>query len=84
MKGSMGGTCCKYTGEIEVCLVTSSGISLNSLGICWLEVYPLKSEFVYKFIGCGASSPYPIMNISSPKNSIECTPPVGGGTALVS
>ena len=32
MKGVMGGTCCKYTGEIEVCLGTSYGISLNGLG----------------------------------------------------
>ena len=84
MKGVMGGTCYKYTGEIEVCLGTSSGISLNGLGICWPEVYPLKFESVYKLIGCGASPSHPIMNISLPENSSECTPPVGGDTALAS
>ena len=84
MKGVMGETCCKYTCEIEVCLGTSSGISLNGLGIYWLEVYPLKSESMYKMIGYGASPSHPIMNILSPKNSIECTPLVGGGTALAS
>ena len=84
MKGVMGGTCCKYTGEIEVSLGTSYGISLNGLGICWLEVYPLKSEYVYKLIGCGAYASHPIMNISSLENSTKCTPLVGGGTALVS
>ena len=84
MKGVMGGTCYKYTGEIEVCLVTLSGISMNGLRICWPEVYPLKSEFVYKRIGCEASPSHHIMNISSPKNSNEYKPPMGGGTALVS
>ena len=84
MKGVMGETCCKYTGEIKVCLGTSSRISLNGLGICWPEVYPLKSESVYKLIGRGASPSYPIMKISSPENSTECTLPVGGGTTLVS
>ena len=84
MKGVMGGTCCNYTGKIEVCLGTSSGISMKGLRICWPEVYPLKSEFVYKLIGCEASPSHHIMNISSPENSTECTPPVGGGTALVS
>ena len=71
MKGVMGGACCKYTGETKVCLGTLSGISLNGLGICWLEVYPLKSEFVYKLIDCGASPSYLILNISSPKNSTD-------------
>ena len=84
MKGVMSGICCKYTGEIEVCLGTSSGISLNGLGIYWPEVYPLNFESMYKLIGCGASPSYPIMNILSPKNSTECTPPMGGGTTLVS
>ena len=84
MKGVMGGTCCKYTGEIEVYLGTSSRISLNGLGICWPKVYPLKSEFVYKLIGCGASPSHPVMNISSIENSTECTPLVGGGTTLAS
>ena len=65
MKGVMGGTCCKYTGEIEVCLGTSYGISLNGLGICWPEVYPLKYEYVYKLIDYGASLSHPIMNILS-------------------
>ena len=84
MKGVLSGTYCKYTGETEVCLGTSFGISLNGLGICWSEVYPLKSESVYKLVDCGASPSYPIMNISSLENSTECTPPVGGGTTLVS
>ena len=80
MKGIIGGTCRKYTGEIKVYMGTSSGISLNGLGTCWTEVYPLKYESVYKLINRGASPSYPIMNIASP----ECTPPVGGGTALAS
>ena len=84
MKGVMGGTCCKYTGETEVCRGTSYRISLNGLEICWPEVYPIKTESMYKLIGFRASPSYPIMNISSLKNSTECTPPVGGGTALVS
>ena len=81
MKGVIGGTCCKYTSETEVCLGTSYGISLNGLGIYWEEVYPLKFEYVYKLIRCGS---HPIMNISSLKNSTECTPLVGGGTTLAS
>ena len=84
MKGVMGGTCCKSTGETEVCLRTSFGISLNGLVICWPEVYPLKSKFVYKSIDYGASPSHPIMNISSRENSTECTPPMSGGTALAS
>ena len=84
MKGIIGRTLCKYTGEIEVCLGTSYGLSLDGLRICWLEVYPLKSESVYKMIGYGASSSHPIMNISSLENSIEYTPLVSGGTTLVS
>ena len=84
MKGVIGETCCKYTGETEVCLGTSYGISLNGLGICWPKVYPLKFESMYKVIGYGASPSHPIMNISSPENSIECTPPGGGGIALTS
>ena len=82
MKGVI--TCCKYLGETEVCLGTSSRISLNSLGIGWIEVYPLKSEYVYKLICYGASPSHPIMNISSLRNSTECTLLVGGGTNLVS
>ena len=74
----------KYTSETEVCFGTSSGISLNGLWIRWPEVYPLKYESVYKLISYGATPSHPIMNISSPKNSIECTPPVGGGIALAS
>ena len=73
MKGVMGGACCKYTGKIEIYLGTSSEINLNGPGICWPKVYPLKSEFVNKLIVCGASPSHPIMNISSPKNSTECT-----------
>ena len=84
MKGVMGGTCCKYTGEIEVCLGTSSGISMNGLGIYRPEVYPLKSEYVYKLISYGTFPSHPIMNITSLENSIKCTPLVGGGTTLVS
>ena len=84
MKGDMGGTCYKYIDEIEVYLGTSSGKSLNGLGIYWPEVYQLKSQFVYKIIDYGASPSHPIMNILSPKNSTECTPPVGGGTTLTS
>ena len=84
MKGVMGGTCYKYTGETKVCLGTSYEISLNGLGIFWLGVYPLKSEYVYKLIGCGAFPSHPIMNISSLENSTECTPPGGEGTTLVS
>ena len=48
MKGVIGRTCCKYTGEIEVCLGTSSGISLNNLGIHWPKVYPLKYDYVIR------------------------------------
>ena len=77
MKGVIGGTCCKYMGEIEVCMGTSYEIRLNGLGICWPEVYPLKFEYVYKLIGCEASPSYLIMNISSPRNSIKCTPTRG-------
>ena len=84
MKGVMGETCYKYTGEIEICLGTSYGISMNGLGICWPKVYPLKSESVYKLVGYGAYASHPIMNISSPKNLIECTQLVGGGTTLAS
>ena len=84
MKGVMGGTCFKYMGEIKVCLGTLSGISLNGLGIYWLEVYPLKSESVYKLIDCRAFASHPIMNISFLENSTECTPLVGGGITLVS
>ena len=67
MKGVTSETYCKYTGETEVCLRTSLVISQNGLGICWPEVYPLKSKSVYKMIGCGASPSHPIMNISSPQ-----------------
>ena len=84
MKGVIGRTCYKYTVEIEVYLGISYGISLNGLGICWLEVYPLKYESVYKLIDYGAFSSHLIMNILSPENSTNCTLPVGGGTTLVS
>ena len=84
MKGAIGGTCYKYTGETKVCLGNSFGISLNGLGIYWPEVYPLKFESMYKLIGCGASPSYPIMNILSPENLTECTPLMGGGTTLAS
>ena len=71
-------------GEIEVCLGTSSEISLNGLGICLLEVYPLKSESMYKLIGYGTSTSHPIMNISFLENSTECTPLVGRGKTIAS
>ena len=71
MKGVMGGTCCKYKGEIEVCLGTLSVISMNGLGIYWPKVYPLKSESVHKLIGRGASASHPIMNISSPETQLN-------------
>ena len=51
MKGFMGGTCCKYTGDTEGCLGILFWVNLNGLGICWSEVYPMKSESTYKLIG---------------------------------
>ena len=64
MKGVMGGTCYKCTGDTEGCLGIPSGVNLNGMGICWSEVYPMEFESIYKLIGWGASLSHPIINIS--------------------
>ena len=50
MKGVIGGTCCKYTGDTGGGPLVSSGVKLNGLGIYWLGICPEKSDSSYRLI----------------------------------